>query len=425
MTKSYPTDQPKLYKKRSTLSVIQRVIPPVFLLLFASILIMADDSIPATYVDEAISDTIEPGQEAEVFIIGEEVGLEEPSYVTGVYTKQQLRRGERLFHGLTPFKSGLHNCASCHYTQPQPDINWNPGAHELARVWKEDTTYNLLGIMNNPMSVRLVTDHAGMTITEEEAHLLEAYYENLLKKGPSTLQAYPVRAAIFWGLGVLMLLAIIDLLFTRKIPFKALHILVLMVGLGVHGLFAMQEAQALGRTEGYAPDQPIKFSHLIHAGENKIDCRYCHFTPDYSLSANIPSNNTCLNCHNVIRNGTNSGAFEINKIHKAAESGKPVEWIRIHNLPNHTFFRHQQHVKAANLECQDCHGEVETMHILKQVEDLSMGWCLTCHRDTNVDFMDNAYFEIYTKLRQKIEKGEIEGVTAADLGGEDCMSCHY
>ncbi len=425
MTKPYQIDQPKQNKRKSSLLAIHKIFATALLSCFVSLPLLAVDTIPTGVVAENITDTLVPGQETEVFIIEEVVGTEEPLFVKGVYTKQQLRRGERLFNGLAPFKSGLQNCASCHYTKPQPDINWNPAAYELAQVWKEDPAYNLLNKMNNPMSMRLMTDHAGMTITEEEQHLLEAYYENLVKKGPSTLPAYPIRAAIFWGFGVLMLLAIVDLLFTRKIPFKAIHIIILMVGLGVHGLFAMQEAQALGRTKDYAPNQPIKFSHLIHAGENQIDCKYCHFTADYSLSANIPSNNVCLNCHNVIRSGTNSGTFEINKIHKAADSGNPVEWIRIHKLPDHSFFSHAQHVKAAKLECKECHGEVEKMHILKQVEDLSMGWCLTCHRDKNVDFMDNAYFEIYTKLRQKIENGEIEGVKAADLGGENCMSCHY
>lgn len=349
----------------------------------------------------------------------------ESNFVRGEYTQQQIRRGERLFNGLAPFASGLHDCTSCHYTSSQQEINWNPAAWELAEVWEEDQEYSIMEIMNNPVSMRLMEDHAGMTITPDEQHMLEAYYTKLSEQGPAQLQAYPVRSAIFWGLGLLMLLAVVDLLFTRKIPFKAVHFVILFVGIAVHGQFAMAEAQNLGRTQNYAPDQPIKFSHLIHAGENEIDCQYCHFTADYSLSANIPSNNVCLNCHNVVRNGTLSGAFEINKIHKAAETGDPVEWIRVHKLPDHSFFSHAQHVNAGKQECADCHGEVETMHIVKQVEDLSMGWCLTCHRENNVDFLDNPYFEIYEKLHEKIKNGEIDGVTAAELGGEDCMSCHY
>lgn len=388
--------------------------------------IEVEDTVPQvdTLIDDdvtGLTDTLSQDDDAVEIIPAES----DVVYTRGEYTSQQIRRGERLFNGLVPFASGQHDCVSCHYTQPQQDMNWNPAAYEMAVLWHENPDYSIMDIMNNPVSVRLMEDHAGMDITEEEQHLLEAYYTKLIERGPEELKAYPVRGFIFWGLGALMILALIDLIITRKIKFKGIHVLVLLVGIAVHGQFAVAEAQNLGRTQGYAPDQPIKFSHLIHAGENEIDCKYCHYIADYSLSGGIPSNNVCLNCHNVVRNGTNSGSFEINKIHRAAETGDPVEWIRIHKLPDHSFFSHAQHVNAGKLDCAECHGEVETMHIVEQVEDLSMGWCLTCHRDENVDFLDNPYFEIYEKLHEKIRNGEIDAVTAADLGGEGCMSCHY
>ncbi|MBW6480798.1 MAG: cytochrome c family protein [Bacteroidales bacterium] len=375
--------------------------------------------------EEAIPDSVPDSALMKEETTEEVIADAEPAFTRGEYTSQQIRRGERLFSGLVPFRSGQHDCASCHYLQPQNEINWNPAAYEMAALWSQNPDYSIMNVMNNPVSMRLMEDHAGMTITREEEHLLEAYYTKILKQGPGELTAYPVRAFIFWGLGALMLLALVDLIITRKIKFKGIHILVLLAGIAVHGQFAMAEAQNLGRTKGYAPDQPIKFSHLIHAGENETDCRYCHYIADYSLSAGIPSNNVCLNCHNVVRSGTLSGSFEINKIHRAAETGEPIEWIRVHKLPDHSFFSHAQHVNAGKRECVDCHGEVETMHIVQQVEELSMGWCLTCHRDENVDFLDNPYFEIYEKLHEKIRNGEIDAVTAADLGGEDCMSCHY
>ena len=343
----------------------------------------------------------------------------------GEYTAQQTRKGERLFNGLVAFNSGMHDCASCHYTQPQHEINWNPAAYEMALLWQNTEDYSIMNVINNPLGARMMEDHAGMAITAEEQHLIEAYYSSLIEKGPGQLQPLPIRGFIFWGLGVLMLLAIIDLIFTRTIKFKAIHILILLVGIAVHGQILMTEAQALGRTQDYAPDQPIKFSHLIHAGENEIDCSYCHHIAERSLSAGIPSNSTCMNCHNVIRDGENSGRFEINKIHQAAESGQAVEWIRIHKLPDHSYFNHAQHVNVGKLDCSECHGQVETMHIVKQVEDLSMGWCLSCHRENHVDFLDNPYYHMYEKLHDKIVSGEIDGVTAAELGGEDCMSCHY
>lgn len=386
--------------------------------------IMVDTLSVAADTLSGTSDTLSAVEEVEEFIMEEDVVAEESSFISGEYNTQQTRRGERLFNGLLPFQSGLHNCSSCHYLSPQEEINWNPSAWELARVWERNPEYDLMEVMNNPLSPRMIEDHAGMLINLEEAHLLEAYFIVKAEKGHGELHTMPIKAALFWGMGFLMLLALIDLFFTRKIPWKAVHILILLVGIGIHGQLAVTEAQALGRTQDYAPDQPIKFSHLIHSGENNIDCRYCHFTVDYSSTANIPSNNVCLNCHNVVRTGSRSGSFEINKIHRAVTTGEPVEWIRIHKLPDHTKFNHAIHTNAGKLDCTECHGEVNTMHIVRQVEDLSMGWCLTCHRENHVDFT-NEYYHKYMELHDQIKIGEIEGVTPDKFGGQDCMNCHY
>jgi hypothetical protein len=280
-------------------------------------------------------------------------------------------------------------------------------------------------VMNNPLSMRLMEDHKGMEITDEEAQYLEAYFHKVNVSGKAELQATPVKAAIFWGFGLLMLLALVDLLITKKIKYHFIHVIILVAGLGTHVQFAVAAAQNLGRTPEYAPNQPIKFSHMIHSGENQIDCRYCHHIADHSKSAGIPSNNVCLNCHNVVRNGTLSGSFEINKIHKAEQTGEPVKWVRVHNLPDHSFFSHAQHVNAGKLDCTECHGKVEEMHIVRQVEDLSMGWCLDCHRIRKVDFADNPYFDMYKQLHEDLKAGRIDSVSVARVGGEDCMKCHY
>ncbi len=343
----------------------------------------------------------------------------------GKYTRDDLRRGQRLFKGLMPFSSGLHDCASCHYPSRTDTMNWNPSAHDLAMLWLEDDDYSIREKLAMPIGTRMIEDHMGMSVTEQEEHYLEAYLMEVARRGPGELQAIPVNAMIFWGLGILMALAIIDLLVTKKIKTKVFHVLILVVGLMVHMQYAVAESRNLGRTEGYAPDQPIKFSHQIHSGQHEIDCQYCHTISKFSPSAGIPSNNTCLNCHSVIREGTNSGRFEINKIHRAEASGNAVSWIRVHKLPDHSVFSHAQHVNAGGVECQDCHGPVETMHILMQTSDLSMGWCLTCHRDSNVDFSANPYFQTYQRLYEKVLNGELDAVTAAELGGEDCMSCHH
>jgi hypothetical protein len=343
----------------------------------------------------------------------------------GDYTKKELRLGERLFRGLAPFESGLHNCASCHYVATPENINWNPSAYDMANVWLNSPSYDLKNIMNLPMTARLMKDHSGMTITDEEVRMIEAYYVKLIHNGRGGIKNTPVNTAVFWLFAVLMTLAIIDLLFTKKIKYHFIHGIILLAGLGIHSNYIYAAAVNIGRTPDYAPDQPIKFSHKIHAGDNKIDCLYCHHIAEDSKSGGIPSNNVCLNCHNVVRNGTLSGSFEINKIHRAAETGEPVKWIRVHNLPDHSFFSHSQHVNAGKLDCTECHGEVETMHIVKQVEQLSMGWCLDCHRTRAVDFTDNPYYEIYGKLHEQLKEGLIDSVTVAKIGGENCMKCHY
>jgi hypothetical protein len=402
--------------KTRVIRFTRQVLSVCLMLLFVSVKYSAGSN-------AMLQDTLDEGNEIAIgAVAAQQPETDENRYD---FTKTELRRGERLFNGLVPFSSGTHDCAYCHYTEPQQVINWNPSAYDLANVWKADKEYDLLFVMNNPMSLRLANDHVGMNITVEEARLLEAYFYDMTKREPGQLQAYPIRAAIFWGLGLLMAIAVIDLLFTKKVKYHFVHVLILVVGLGTHTQYAVSEARNLSRTPDYAPDQPIKFSHKIHSGDNEIDCRYCHHITDHSKSAGIPSNNVCLNCHNVIRNGTFSGAFEINKIHNALETGEPVRWVRVHNLPDHSFFSHAQHVNAGKLDCAECHGDVEGMHILRQVEDLSMGWCLDCHRTTEVDFANNPYYEMYEQLQSDFKAGRVQSVTAARVGGEDCMKCHY
>ncbi len=343
----------------------------------------------------------------------------------GQPSKKDLRLGQRLFMGLVNFESGKFDCSSCHYIAVPEEINWNPSAYDLAMAWLEEGGTDIYKVMNNPVSARLEKDHKGMSITREEERLLQVYLTHVAEAGLGRLKPYPVRTFIFWIMGFLMALALIDLLFTRKVRYKIIHIIILIIGISIHSGYAHVEAVRIGRTKDFAPDQPIKFSHKIHAGDNKIDCRYCHFTADYSLSGGIPSNNVCLNCHNVIRNGTNSGSFEISKIHRAAKTSEPVRWVRIHKLPDHSFFSHAQHVNVARIECQKCHGAVEEMHILKQVEDLSMGWCINCHRDTKVPFLENEYYKSFDDLYEQARSGAVDSVTASRLGGIKCMKCHY
>jgi len=224
---------------------------------------------------------------------------------------------------------------------------------------------------------------------------------------------------------VILLIVLIDLFGTNIIKSKLVHITVILISLFVIGEIMYKEAAALGRQQYYQPDQPIWFSHKIHATQNKIDCLYCHSTAERSRYAGIPPTNVCLNCHSQVRKGKITGTVEIDKIYKAVETGKPVEWIKVHNLPDHVFFSHAQHVNAGKLACTQCHGEVNKMDVVMQVNDLSMGWCLDCHRKTEVQFANNAFYKTYEKLHAQFKNGEITKVTADMVGGTDCMKCHY
>lgn len=237
--------------------------------------------------------------------------------------------------------------------------------------------------------------------------------------------------------------------FYRNKSYITLLVLVLFV---VGGFFVVKGAIGLGRSQGYEPEQPIYYSHKVHAGKNQISCLYCHGGAYEGKQANIPSLNTCMNCHMTISEYTGEdiykpdgtkvdGTAEIQKIYEhtgwdpAARTytnpGKPVEWVRIHNLPDHVYFNHSQHTVAGQVQCQTCHGEIQKMDEVKQFADLSMGWCINCHRETKVNFVDssgtkgNQFYSIYEKYHDEIKRGLRDSVTVNDIGGTECQKCHY
>lgn len=265
------------------------------------------------------------------------------------------------------------------------------------------------------------------------------------------------------------------------------------------GYTTVNSAINLGRQQGYAPTQPIEFSHATHAGENGINCQYCHDGARRSKHSVIPASNTCINCHANIQKGSKNGTKELIKVYAASgfnplenayisqdatmeeregileawlrkthleewkkdEVGvnrmieeqlasvkdmynKPIEWVRIHNLPDHAYFNHAQHVTVGRIKCQTCHGEVEKMEVMKQHSPLSMGWCINCHRQTEVQFKDglseasgtpyegkntaNPYYtdyKYYEQYHSELEKGVRTGVTVEEIGGLECQKCHY
>ncbi len=266
-------------------------------------------------------------------------------------------------------------------------------------------------------------------------------------------------------------------------PVLGFIIFALSVGLT---FIAAEYSVAFGRQNGYQPDQPIKFSHKTHAGDNKIDCQFCHDGARRSRHSNVPEGSTCIKCHAAITKGSTYGTAELTKIYASLgwdpSTGKyipnynnlsedqikgiftkwirsknsdakdldnlvntqwegikssltnptkpqiqgPVEWVRVHALPDHVYFNHSQHVNVGGLECQQCHGKVQEMDVLRQVSPLSMGWCVNCHRQTPVKFKDNKYYqEQFPWHKKQMEDGTITKVTVGDLGGLECQKCHY
>lgn len=190
-------------------------------------------------------------------------------------------------------------------------------------------------------------------------------------------------------------------------------------------LFALIVAKAVidgtysvGVQQGYAPKQPIQYSHKLHAGQYKIDCNYCHTGVNKGKSATIPAANICMNCHGVIK----KESPEIQKIYAAIEENRPIEWVRVHNLPDLAYFNHAQHVNVGNVQCQTCHGEIEKMEVVEQRSSLTMGWCIDCHRKTEVNTKDNAYYDKLVALHAKETK---EPLKVANIGGLECSKCHY
>jgi cytochrome c553 len=341
-------------------------------------------------------------------------------------TYNQLKRGERLFYGLIPMGEGAISCASCHNTHEVDTLNWNPSAYDIAVTSHEKSLEEFTAVLLSPSGQMMSQVHQHYDLSEDDLLLIKAYLEEVKEEGLIASKPALTKKALFILAILIILAAITDLAVTHKLRFKFVHAVLILACLFYVVDTTVREAIAIGRSPGYAPDQPIKFSHQVHAGQNKIDCLYCHNTAEHSKSAGIPSAAVCLNCHQlVVREGTRSGRFEINKIIRAVEKGKPIVWNRVYNLPDHVFFSHAQHVKAGRLECAECHGRVEEMHILRQFNDLSMGWCVNCHRDTEVQFMDNAFYEKYEKLHRELSVGKRERVSVEDIGGIECMKCHY
>jgi len=258
--------------------------------------------------------------------------------------------------------------------------------------------------------------------------------------------------------------------YKNKVYIAMFSVVLFIVG----GFYVTRGAIDLGRQKKYQPVQPIYYSHKIHAGINQISCLYCHGAAMDSRHAAIPSVNVCMNCHKTItsysdkspklfrEDGTEvNGSREIEKLYSYAgfdpknanawdpSKAKPIPWIKIHNLPDHVYFNHSQHIKAGKVQCQSCHGEINEMGEVFQFSELSMSWCVNCHRDTKVDFYrldsagkatGNRFYSVYDKFLtpdtvwadpatktkiKEIHRAKMDSVTVYNIGGLECQKCHY
>jgi hypothetical protein len=334
-------------------------------------------------------------------------------------------RGERLFYGLVYMADRSVNCAGCHNTKVIDTLNWNPDALEISRAYLEKTSEELAAVLLKPTGKKMAEAHANIDLSSEDVIMMKAFMDHFAKIGLQEKKPVINRLLLFISAILLIFLSLADLLVLKKLSTKWVHLLVILASLFWIIYTLVIEAIAIGRSEFYEPDQPIKFSHVVHAKENQTECLYCHSTAEYGHVAGIPYVNQCMNCHIIVREGTHSGRSEINKILAAAENGVPMRWVQVHNLPDHVSFSHAQHVGAAKLDCVECHGEVENMHRVRQVYDLSMGWCLDCHRTKEVDIMNNEFYSNYMQLREDVLSGKIKYATALETGGTKCMKCHY
>ena len=380
---------------------------------------------------------------------------------------QDVELGESLFSS---------NCASCHYLGPESKKLIGPGLND--HIFEEHSKDWLYSWIRNSSELIASGDEKAVALFEEyNKSIMTAFpyftdddIDNILayiQAGPAEVEEVALTASeedssssnpstiLIVLLVALILFAVVlsrvknvlkelkgdstaSLLESAIVWLKATPI---VVGLAVFyivlsGLGATWDGLlTVGVQQGYQPEQPIAFSHKLHAGENGVDCNYCHSGARHSKSAGVPSANVCMNCHTYINEGqSEEGTQEISKIYAAigfdpetrtyidGYQEKPIEWIRIHNLPDLAYFNHSQHVSVAGVECQHCHGPIEEMEVVEQYAPLTMGWCIDCHRETKVDTTNNYYHDLNDNW---IEKYHGEDITAEKIGGLECGKCHY
>lgn len=379
---------------------------------------------------------------------------------------QDIEAGKKLFNS---------NCAACHHPLKK---STGPALKGAASQW-EDREMLYKWVKNSQDLVKSGYPRAVQVFEANNKSVMTAFpqlknedidnilaYVDQFKEATPPPPVTPVEVSnkkgLNWGLvilsGVLLLIVLLLSRTTSSIeaainkkegyhvfdstPFfktKWFRTILTVLAICIFCYALYDQSTNLGRQQGYAPDQPIKYSHALHAGKLQIQCLYCHAGADKAKIASVPTAMVCMNCHKEVQEGTTTGKTEIAKIYEAtgwdadaqafSKTPKPIEWVRIHNLPDHVYFNHSQHVTAGKIACQKCHGEIQTMEKVEQFSDLSMGWCIDCHRTTEVQFADNNYYKMYEDFHRELEEAKKAGktikMTEAKMGGEECQKCHY
>lgn len=402
------------------------------------------------FSDQDIKDILAytDGQEPEAGTEGETTAIATAASL-GI-DSMQVVTGKKLFDA---------NCAACHKLDSKligpalADITSQRDT-EWLHAWIRDNA--ALRASGDRDAIAIFDEYNGSPMpafpqfTDADIDAILAYTDHasiLETKKPDTAEAdtvakvEPTPWATYFVILVIGLLALWVYFMSKNEFLKLVTTIFILLGVAYYGYAAML---SIGVDQGYKPIQPIAFSHKIHAGDNKIDCQYCHSAAKNSKHAGIPSANLCMNCHLAITeyNGPvtdeKDKAFydaEIQKIYDAVGwdketrtyiegyEEKPIEWVQIHKLPDFAYYNHSQHVDVAGLACQQCHGPVEEMEEVEQFSPLTMGWCIECHRETEVDMENNEY---YAKIHEELSKKYgVEKVTVAQMGGQECGKCHY
>ena len=346
-------------------------------------------------------------------------------YKQTAFSAEDLIRGERLFFGLVYLDNKSVSCVNCHNVQVSDTLNWNPDALEISKKYLQKSANDLSRVLLKPAGTKMKLVHKGFQLTAEDIVLIKAYMNKFVDIGLKPNKPVITYLLLLIIASLLFLLSTVDIIIKRIFKNQRINWAILTItGIFITWILAVN-AIAFGRSKGYAPAQPIKFSHAVHAGQNKTDCNYCHYTARTSKTAGIPPGSICLNCHFLVRNGTRSGSTEIAKVLKALDEKKAVQWVRIYRLPDFVFFSHEQHVSAGQITCDACHGNVKEMNRLYQVPDLSMGWCINCHKTRKVNLSNQYYKTYYPDVYDSVKAGKIDSVMIAGIGGRDCGKCHY